>query len=391
MPVKPKALVTDAQMRNSLAIIRSLGRNGIEVTGAEDTRFATGFFSRYCKKRIVYPNPYKHPDEFVDCLLRVVRDDHYDVIFPVTDVTATLIGKCKEEFSRYVLVPPPDYKLFMQAMDKAECLKIAQENGVPCPETYLVDNAKELEGLKNEAHFPLVIKPRRSFGSRGLYLCRSPGELVSAYPKVTAEYGPCIIQEYIPPGGEEIGVYALLNFNSELRAVTVQKRLRSYPVSGGPSTLRETVKRPELIEVALRLLKALRWSGVAMVEFKTDPRDNQPKLMEVNPRWWGSLQLSILSGVDFPYLLYKLVTEGDVEPVLDYKVGVRCRWLLPGDILWFLSAPSKFYNLPRFLRFERNDDIISRQDLGPTFGFLLASLRFAFDKDMWKFVVRRSL
>ena len=128
-----------------------------------------------------------------------------------------------------------------------------------------------------------------------------------------------------------------------------------------------------------------------MVEFKTDPRDNQPKLMEVNPRWWGSLQLSILSGVDFPYLLYKLVTEGDVEPVLDYKVGVRCRWLLPGDILWFLSAPSKFYNLPRFLRFERNDDIISRQDLGPTFGFLLASLRFAFDKDMWKFVVRRSL
>ena len=126
-----------------------------------------------------------------------------------------------------------------------------------------------------------------------------------------------------------------------------------------------------------------------MVEFKVDPRDNQPKLMEVNPRWWGSLQLSILSGVNFPYLLYKLITEGDVEPVLNYEVGVRCRWLLPGDILWFLSAQHKLYNLPRFLKFERNYDILSWKDPGPTLGFLLASLRFAIDKDVWKCVVRR--
>ncbi|MBA7616773.1 D-alanine--D-alanine ligase [subsurface metagenome] len=386
-----KVLVTDAQMRNSLAIIRSLGKNGLEVTGAEETRFATGFFSRYCKHKIVYPGSHKYPDGFVKCLLDVVRKAHYEAIFPVTDSTAVAIAKYKDKFSKYTLVPLPDYEVLIKVMDKAETIKVAQENGISCPKTYLIDDIKEVETVKDGLQFPVVIKPRRSSGSRGLTLCRSQEELSARYPKIVAAYGPCMVQEYIPHGGEELGVYVLLNFNSELRAVTVQKRLRSYPVSGGPSTLRETVKRPELVEIALRLLKALQWWGIAMVEFKIDPRDNQPKLMEVNPRWWGSLQLSILSGVDFPYLLYKLITEGDIEPVSDYKVGVRCRWLLPGDILWFLSAQRKLHNLPKFLKYERNDDIISWKDLGPTFGFLLASLRFAFDKDMRELVIRKSI
>lgn len=386
-----KVLVMDAQMRNSLAIIRSLSKRGLDVTAAESTRFATGFFSKYCKNRIVYPSSYEHPDEFVDYILDVVRSDHYEVVFPVTDSTVMRISKHREEFSKYTLVPVPDYELLMKAMDKSETIDIAQANGIACPKTCLIDSSKEMQAIADRLRFPLIIKPRIGSGSRGLTLCQSEEELASKYPKVVAAYGPCIIQEFIPPGGEELGVYALLDFQSELRAVTVHKRLRSYPVSGGPSTFRETVKRPELVKFALRLLRALRWSGIAMVEFKIDPRDNQPKLMEINPRWWGSLQLSILSGIDFPHLLYKLVTEGDIEPALNYKEGIRCRWLLPGDILWFLSAPHKLSNLPRFLKFQRNSDILSWKDPGPTLGFFVASLRFAFDKNTWKFVKRRSI
>lgn len=386
-----KVLVTDALMRNSLAIIRSLGKRGLEVTGAEETRFATGFFSRYCKNKIVYPSPDKYPDKFAEYLLEVVRGDNYQVIFPVTDCTVIPIAKHKQEFSKYTLVPLPDYEVVMKAMDKAETIRISQESGIAHPKTHVVDSIEEIGAIQDELQFPVVIKPRRSAGSRGLTLCQSAEELSLKYPEVVATYGPCMIQEYIPPGGEELGVYVLLNFDSELRAVTVQKRLRSYPVSGGPSTLRETISKPELVEVAVSLLKAFRYWGIAMVEFKVDPRDNQPKLMEVNPRWWGSLQLSILSGVDFPHLLYRLVTEGDIEPTLDYETGVKCRWLLPGDILWFISANRKLQNLPKFLKYERNDDIVSASDLGPTVGFFLSSLRFAFDKDMWKFVIRKPI
>jgi predicted ATP-grasp superfamily ATP-dependent carboligase len=134
----------------------------------------------------------------------------------------------------------------------------------------------------------------------------------------------------------------------------------------------------------------MKWRGVAMVEFRIDPRDNTPKLMEVNPRFWGSLHLSILSGVDFPHMLYKLEKEGDVSPVMDYRAGVKCRWLLPGDILWYASSPGKIKNLPRFLEIT-NDDIMSLDDPGPTFGFALATMRYMFDLNMWKFILRKPI
>lgn len=375
-------------MRNSVAIIRSLGMRGLEVTGAESTRWATGFFSKYCKKRVVYPSPSKYPDRFIEFMLNLLESDSYQIIFPVTDSTMVPIAKHKEEFSKHTLVPLPNYEILIKGLDKAETVRIAQGNGIPCPKTWLINNIEEVETIRNEIHFPIVIKPRRSSGSRGFTLCESLEALLSKYPKLAIVYGPCLIQEYIPPGGEELGVYMLLNSSSELRAVTVQRRLRSYPISGGPSTLRETVDKPELVSLALRLLQAIGFSGVAMVEFKIDPRDKQPKLMEINPRWWGSLQLSILSGVDFPYLLYRLITEGDIQPILTYKTGIRCRWLLPGDFLWFFSAPHKLRNLPTFLKYERHFDIISLRDPGPVIGFFLASMRFAFDRDMWKFIIR---
>jgi len=85
-----------------------------------------------------------------------------------------------------------------------------------------------------------------------------------------------------------------------------------------------------MVEAAHALLGSLRWHGVAMVEFKLDPRDGRPKLMEINGRFWNSLPLAVAAGVDFPFLLYRLATEGDVPECFEYRSGVRCRWLV-GD------------------------------------------------------------
>ena len=387
---KPKVFVTDAQMRSSVAVIRSLGRQGLEVTGGEETRFTTGFFSKYCKHNVVYPSPKKSQDRFLKYMLELVKDNEYAVIFPMTDDTVVPIVEHKKEFSKYTIMPLPDYDVLINAIDKAKTLRIAMKNDIPCPETHFINNLSDLEEIKNDLNYPIILKPTRGFGARGVELCESEDELELKSKEVYAIHGPFLVQEYIPHG-DELGVYALFNFDSEPRAVTVQKRIRSYPISGGPSTLRESIKNPELVEIAFELLKILKWQGVAMVEFRIDPRDNTPKLMEINPRFWGSLQLSIFSGVDFPYLLYKLVTEGDIEPVMDYKEGVKCRWLLPGDILQFLSAPSKIENLREFCRFRTNYDIISLDDPGPTFGFMLATARYLFDKEMWSFIIRKPI
>jgi len=222
-------------------------------------------------------------------------------------------------------------------------------------------------------------------------LCFSCNELKEKIQKASQKYGKILIQEYIPNGGE-LGVYTLYNLQSEPRAISVQKRLRSYPSTGGPSTLRETIRNEssELVtEIAFKLLNKMKWTGVAMVEFRIDARDGIPKLMEVNPRFWGSLQLSILSGIDFPYLLYCILMGEDIKPVMDYKDGIQSRWLLPGDILWYLTSPNKINNFKELMRFDIPDDILSWDDPGPVFGFSLATLRYLFDKEMWSFVLRR--
>jgi predicted ATP-grasp superfamily ATP-dependent carboligase len=127
-----------------------------------------------------------------------------------------------------------------------------------------------------------------------------------------------------------------------------------------------------------------------MVEFKVDPRDNEPKLMELNPRFWGSLALAIQAGVDFPYLLYKMAMGEAFEPIVEYEVGVRCRWLLPGDILHFLTNPQRFHLEPSFFRFRGiADDILSLDDPMPALGSFLTLFSLLWDKDLRRFLKRR--
>jgi len=112
-----------------------------------------------------------------------------------------------------------------------------------------------------------------------------------------------------------------------------------------------------------------------MVEFRVDARNNEPKLMEINPRFWGSLELAVVSGVDFPYLLYQMAVNGDVEPVTDYKIGKKVRWLL-GDFLLFLSTKNKLEKLPEFFDFRGiGDDLLSVDDPLPAIGMIIENIK----------------
>ena len=207
-------------------------------------------------------------------------------------------------------------------------------------------------------------------------------DFLAAYASVHALDPRPIVQECLPPGGEALGVAVLMNFASEPRASFAYRRLREYPIAGGPSTLRESIWNPELRETAESLLSLLGWVGVAMVEFKVDPRDGRPKLLEVNPRFWGSLHHAIACGVDFPFLLYSLAMEGDVARVDEYQVGGRSRSLLHGDLLHFLKNPNRFRLKPAFHDFSISDDVLSKDDPFPTLGRIASLVALALDKDL---------
>ena len=287
----------------------------------------------------------------------------------------------RHRFERYTRIPFVNADLADFVNDKADLMRYAKTCGVDVPETIFMKGNEDLGRIADTIDYPVVIKPRISSGSRGLVYAGDRRELLSNYPAVHERFPFPIIQEYIP-GSEVCGVAMLLNFQSQVRASFVYKRLRSYPVAGGPSTLRVSVKRDDLRDIAGHLLQSLTWTGIAHVEFKIDPRNGRPKLLEVNPRFWGSLALAIEAGIDFPFLLYKLAMEGDVEPVNDYADGVMCRWLIPGDLLHFIHNPQRFGLKPGFFDFRMKDDIMSLHDPLPTLGRVLSAFTLLSDKEM---------
>lgn len=385
-----KVLILDGMWNKSLAAVRSFGRKGFDVTAGERTRLATALFSRYCNKKFIYPSPSEKQEEFLKCLENELIRRDYDMIFPMEFSTQILLTDAinRQKLERYIRIPFADADLAIKVNDKAFLMQYAVEDGINVPKTYFVDGRDHIAEIVNEIEYPVLIKPRDSSGSRGIIYVKSKDELVSSYLKVHEHYPFPIVQEYIPTGGDAYGVGLLLNFKSEVRTAFVYKRIREYPVSGGPSTLRESVKREDLQEIAGSLLKSLRWTGIAHVEFKIDPRDGKPKLLEVNPRFWGSLELAIEAGVDFPYLLYKVAMDGDIEPVKEYNIGVKCRWLIPGDLLHFIKNPERFRLKPNFLNFRIKDDIISLHDPLPTLGRVLSGLTFLYDGEMKKLLFR---
>ncbi len=387
--ITSKVLALDGMWNKTLAAVRSLGRRGLTVTVGEHTRFAAALFSRYCARAVVYPSPLVRPDDFMEWLIREVSTTQYDMILPSEYETLRLMLKHRAELEKHTRLPFGDMGLIANLHDKAWLLRFAIERGFQCPKTVFTEGkdasvtAKEADALG----YPLVIKPRESSGSRGLVYVKEKNSFLSQYKIVNSRYPSPLIQEFIPNHGA-YGVGALFNFKGEPRAAFVYKRLREYPVSGGPSTLRESVRDDELKDLGLTILKTLKWTGLAMVEFRVDARSKAPVLMEINPRPWGSLHLAVMSGMDFPYLLYRLAIDGDISPQWDYKAGVRCRWLIPGDLMHLASNALKFRASPGFFKRSDHDDIISLKDPLPLVGRLLSFLPFIYDKEMRRLIKR---
>ena len=380
----PAVLLLDGLWNKTVAAARSLGKRGYRVSVGERTRFAPALFSRYCSRRFLYPSPACSPDAFLEALEKELRVGGYDVLLAMEFATQVLIARNRHRLGGRARFPFASADLAIRVQDKGELASFASALGVECPATFRPEGPEEVYGMAESVPYPILIKPRFSSGGRGIVRVETPPQLRKEYPKVHAVHPSPILQECLPPGGAALGVGALMNFSSEPRATFAYRRLREYPVGGGPSTLRESVRDETLCAATERLLSALRWVGVAMAEFKVDPRDGRPKLLEVNPRFWGSLHHAILSGVDFPHLLCRMATDGDVPPLREYRVGVRSRSLIHGDLMHFVRNPQRFHLHPRFLDFSIPDDLLSASDPWPVVGRVSTLIPAFYDRELRK-------
>jgi predicted ATP-grasp superfamily ATP-dependent carboligase len=165
---------------------------------------------------------------------------------------------------------------------------------------------------------------------------------------------PFMIQEYI--SGQAEGVFALCDHGKPI-VFFAHRRLRERPPTGGVSVLSESIEpNPEAQKMARAILEHVGWHGVAMVEFKVSA-EGTPYLMEVNGRFWGSLQLAIDAGVDFPWLLYQMAIGKNPGKVKPYITGIKCRWLL-GDLVSLWKVLINSGPRPRPLPFGKVESIV---------------------------------
>ena len=382
------ALVTDARLRMTLPIIRSLGRAGISVTVAEqdfgDGRPIIGFHSKYVTDRIRLPRTSEGSNlSFIRELIKAAS--RVDAVFAVSGQAvfglASYIESLASPRANQILTsehaeagteeaPPwpgpleiaqkvalPPLESLRTAHDKAKCTALAEGLGIPVPrhfdpvkdgvplppatretsaESRRIDSSTihELSSWAEILPYPVIVKYRSGedlgVPAKDRYrVCRDPGELVRAYLMIHSRQPYPLIEEYIE--GEDFGAAILMNRGTDVVASFTYRSIRQHPKAGGPTTYAESATVPILSERLVRLLRALKWHGIAMADFRKDAQ-GEFRLLEINPRFWGSLALAIDAGVNFPLLYYRLVTGREVRPSTTQKDGVRIRFL-PQDLL----------------------------------------------------------
>ncbi|HLZ30811.1 MAG TPA: ATP-grasp domain-containing protein [Chloroflexota bacterium] len=392
---KGSAFVTDALLRKSVVVCQSLGRRGVNVSAGSTTRLSPAFFSRYCRESVVYPSPRTQPGAFVDRLLEYLRRQPHDVLLPTDDATLTAVSAHRTDFEQLTRVPIPNAPQLAYGLDKARVMQLAEQLGIPHPKTLLPTRADDAADLARHVTGSLVIKPRSSSGGRGIAYLGPDDNVAHTWTQVHAQHPFPMVQACIPAGPKfDVGV--LMDARGHAVASFVQKELRHFPMRDGLSTMQESVWRPDLVERAVTLLQTIGWYGLAEVEFMEDPRTGEALLLEVNPRFWASIQLAVACGVNFPFLLYQLATGQRFRDTHKYAIGRRCRWLIPGDCLHFLVNPQRLRLDPPFFQFrpgpsrtETVYDGFYPEDRRATLGLLLSTAHYLFDADVWTMLLRR--
>lgn len=375
----PPVLVTDTKYRASLAAVQSLGRAGYPVAALHtqgDGGAPAAFASKYVKKRVTLPCSAK--DEKYPELLAQVCDSLGEefgaapVVLPVGAATLAQLAEHREALeghARFLVSPPA---VLEAANDKRRVGELARSLGVPAPQEYPCPG-----GALPEA-FPVVVKPRcgEKFGLHAEERYRKaydPAGFRAAW-EAMARYDPQpVVQELLT--GEAVGVSLVMDGKSRPVSVLCHRRVREYPTQGGPSSCCESVWDGDLVEHAVKLLRGLGFVGLAMVEFKGG------KLLEINPRVWGSFPLTYKCGAPLAQD-YVRTSLGEELPLIQgprYRTGVRMQFVLNDGLacLGYLrqGQPGRgLRGLVDLLNPRVKDGVFSCDDPRPFFRYLKNAL-----------------
>jgi len=326
--MKDKVAITYSWNRMAYIINKSLSEHNIKVFTGDVSAINMNTFSLKPNTSFRYPNFYKSPEQFIKGLKEQLNKHNIHFLIP-THEEIFILSKYAAGLEN-IKTLLPEFESLRTAHKKDLSASIARKLNIPLPLTLVPKTEQDCTAFFNENTKPVVLKYLNSNSAKGVFYIYTTDQLRSHFTNI----GDFVLQEYIKGSG--YGVSMLYN-RGKLRASFTHKRLEEKISTGGTSTLRISVRNVALESYAKALLDHLNWNGVAMVEFKWDDKTNRGYFIEINPRFWGSLALAYYSGMDFPWYYYRILRDGDIEPVYTYKEGVKVKWLL-GGVLAFIDS-----------------------------------------------------
>lgn len=338
-----RVLVTGAEEHQGLAVVRGLGVAGIQVVACGAQPRSLAFHSRYASACRTYTPPSQNPRQFADDVVAIAEEMRPDLIMPAVETTLVALNASRERIEAVAPLAAPAAAILEMALDKARTVDLARRLGVPVSVTVTGRSLEDLLAGASRLRFPVVVKPRGNalhpttvhaipFKSR---YADSPADLERIVAPHSGDVHALLVQERARGTGRCI---AAVCRHGEPIAMFAYARDREFPLSGGVSVMRRSIPLAQAArDYTSRLLRAIHWHGVAMVEFKYDDDADVYTLMEINGRFQASTALALDAGLNLPLLAACMFTGWTPPAVTPYRVGVEERWLR-GDVLALRGA-----------------------------------------------------
>ena len=369
---KIRVLLTDGGARQTLTILHGLKEIGCHVTVLCSSRFDVCYASRLPDVKILNENAAGSYEGFEDFVLSEIRTGKYDVLLPVAEMTTNKVTQHEEEYKRYVKLACAPRSAYIQAFNKQNTFEHAMKIGMPCPLTRRVDQS--VEDYLTQVEFPIIIKPRSGMGSIGFHKFEKREDFWPYIQEHKIDLDQYVLQKFIQYD-KYLGAILFVDQKGNVCMAYADEVLRWFPIDAGTACLIRSIDNPELLDNAARLLKEMKWQGVAALSFMIDKTDNTPKLQEINGRIPASIKLSWQCGFNVAKLLIEMAYDLAVE---QYPANTRFGQLtrhFHADIGWFAKSPKRFHASPSWFSWKNTKDVVYwRGDLKPWFAYTIRKM-----------------
>lgn len=360
-----KVLVIDSDGKQPYAMIRGLKEIGCHVTVICSSKRDACYVSNKPDVKILNKQFKINNEEKFQYILSLVSSGNFDVLMPVGEMSTDFITQHEEDLKKFIKLACAPRKVYLQAFNKQNTFDQAMKSGIPCPYTRRSDQA--IDDFLQNAHFPIIIKPRQGIGSIGFHKFNTKEEFVQYLEDDKFNVDDYVVQEFVK-FDNRIGTNLFVDKKGNICTSYAVDVLRWFPIDAGAGVLIQTVDAHKVLEYAGKLLKDLGWQGFANVAFMIDKETGEPKLMEINGRIPASIKVAYMLGFNISKQFIEMIYDEDVTQYPENTQFGKYIRHFDTDIAWFIKSPNRFRAKPSWFSWKNTEEVLfSKDDPRPFF------------------------